>query len=303
MSTDVASGATAAPMVRGEPLEAPHSSGTGAPDTPAPPGATDCHHHVSDPRFPKADGSVGTPATVADYRQFKRRLGVSRSIVIAASPYGDDNRGLVDALRQLGGDAARGVALVYPEVSDGQLDALHGAGVRGMRVYLNKGRALTTDDVRGLAARAAQRGWHLQFVGDRHAELVAAWEKTLAGLPCRVVIDHLGYAPQPAGLASATAQTLLRLLERGHTYVKLSGVYIQSQAGYPDYGDVDALAAALVKAAPERMLWGTDWPHPGATPRKPDGARLFDQLARWAPMAATRRRILVENPDALYWSE
>jgi predicted TIM-barrel fold metal-dependent hydrolase len=157
--------------------------------------------------------------------------------------------------------------------------------------------------VRGLAARAAQRGWHLQFVGDRHAERVAAWEKTLAGLPCRVVIDHLGYAPQPAGLASATAQTLLRLVERGHTYVKLSGVYIQSQAGYPDYSDVDALAAALVKAAPERMLWGTDWPHPGATPRKPDGARLFDQLARWAPMAATRRRILVENPDALYWSE
>lgn len=264
-------------------------------------GATDCHHHIGDRRFAKADGSAPTEATVAQYRVFKRRLGLTRSIVIAASSHGDDNSVVLDALDQLGPDAARGVAIVRPGVTDEFLDQLHRSGVRGMRFYLGKGSIPTAHELRQMAERAHSRGWHVQIVGDRDRELIAEWEATLASLPCPVVIDHMGYAPQPGGETSATAKTMFRLLRAGNTYVKLSGVYIQSKVGFPSYSDVDNLAIALVQCAPERMLWGTDWPHPGAGSNKPDGAMLLDRLAIWAPAESTRRLILVDNPQRLYW--
>jgi len=293
---------TAPGFVGGKTVEAPHSTGVEPPMTLAPIGATDCHHHISDLRFPKPGGGQVTPSTVSDYLVFKRRLGITRNIVIAASSYGDDNSCLVDALRQLGSHQARGVALVHPDVNEQELDRLHEVGVRGLRFYLAKTRVPTVAELTKIASRAHQRGWHVQIVADRVKEVLVDWEAALDALPCPVVIDHFGYAPQPDGEKSATGAVLRRLLDNGKTYVKLSAVYIQSKVGFPTYADMNPMAQALVQLAPDRLLWGTDWPHPGAGATKPDGAQLFDQLTAWAPDAEVRKQILVDNPQRLYWA-
>lgn len=283
-------------------LTAPWSHGNGPPHLDVPAGAVDCHHHIFDPRFQKPGEPVPPKATAADYQLLKHRLGLSRSIVVAPSNYGTDNACLLDAIAQLGQANARGVAFVHPDVRDGELRQLDAGGVRGMRIYLAKNRVPTPVEVRGMAARAADLGWILQFVGNRQGEVLLDWEEVLRSLPCPVVIDHFGWAPQPAGLASATAALLFRLLEERQVYVKLSGLYLSSVCGFPDYGDVDELATALVKAAPDRLLWGTDWPHVGAGADIPDGALLLDKLETWGASPSARHSILVDTPDRLFWA-
>lgn len=286
--------------VKGETLEVPNSNGVEPPATPVPAGATDCHHHIFDLRFPKLTGKpMRAVGTADDYQRLKRRLGLSRSVVVAPASYGDDNACLLDALDRLG-DAARGVAIAAPGVSDRELDALHARRVRGIRLYLEKGVPPTGEEMLTLGRRLADRGWHIEIMPSRAEKLMAA-EDVLARLACRVVIDHLGYIPQPGGETHPGFATLVRLIGRGNTYVKLSGVYFTSKTGYPGYADVDPLARELVRTAPERMLWGTDWPHSGEK-TKPDDAKLLDQLARWAPDDGVRRRVLVDNPAQLYWS-
>jgi len=285
--------------VAGVVMQAPFSSGDSAPETPLPVGATDCHHHIFDrTRHPHRPHH----ATEEDYRRFKQRLGISRNVVIAPSSYGDDNTVLMRALADFGADVARGVAIVLPEVADAELDRLHQGGVRGLRYYFGKTRVPTADELARMATRIRDRGWHMQFVGDRDAELIPDWEQVLSTLSCPVVVDHFGYPPLSQGVDSRTGVSLRRLLDRGHAYVKLSGVYIQSAEGFPHYSDVDDFARMLVAHNPDRMLWGTDWPHTGAETDKPDGAGLVDQLARWALDAAIRRTILVDNPTRLYWA-
>lgn len=287
--------------VAGQDLKAPHSSGTAPPSFALPLGATDCHHHILDLAHGGSNSSE-LVATVEDYRLFKRRLGLSRSVVIAASSHGTDNSCLFKAFDAFGTDV-RAVAIVSNGVTAAELRALHDRGVRGIRLYLGKGVPPSQVEIRAHAARIAPLGWHIQFVAARHAPLLGPVESVLADLPCSIVIDHLGYVPQPGGNAHPEADVLRRLLDKGHAWVKLSGVYIRSQVGYPTYDDVDELASNLVRHAPERLLWGTDWPHPAAEPVKPDGAKLIEQLARWAPDEAVRDRILVDNPQAVYWYE
>ncbi|WP_158215291.1 amidohydrolase family protein [Candidimonas nitroreducens] len=288
-------------LVHGQTLQAPNSSGSRPPKTPLPLGATDCHHHLFSPAFPKKSGTMVARAEVEDYLLFKKRLGISRSVIVAPSSYGTDNGALLDALGRLGTDVARGVAIVDPEISDGELDALHEAGVRGLRYYFMKGKGVTPDELRKMACRAADRGWHVQMVGERNKEVLVDWEDVLKQLAAPVVIDHFGYAPQPEGERSATMDVIRRLLDTGNAYVKLSAVYIQSKAGYPNYADVNEMAIELVSQAPDRMLWGTDWPHTGAVGQKPDGAALVEQLSLWAPDDQIRQKILVDNPSQLYW--
>jgi len=289
-------------LIHGEEMEVPWSLGSAPPRTAAPTGAVDTHHHIFDPRFePAGVGPLGS-ATVTDYRRFMRRLGLSRSVVVAASSHGTDNRGLIAALAELG-PSSRGVVLVDPDVSDAELDAYHAAGVRGMRIYLAKNRVPTRDEVRRQAARAKARGWSLSFVGNREREVLVEWQDVLLDLPCPLVIDHFGWAPQPQGEHSATARLLMRLVQERQAYVKLSGLYLSSRVGFPDYSDLDGLAKALVSLAPDRLIWGSDWPHPMAGRQKPDGAMLFDRLAEWAPDPELRHRILVANPARLYWPE
>lgn len=279
-------------------LAVPNSTGTQPPVIDVPVGAVDCHHHIFDPRFPKPGKPMRAVGTVDDYTLLKRRLGITRSVVVAPNSYGTDNACLLDALDRFGDDA-RGVAIVAADAPLSEMQALDAARVRGARFYLEKGTPPDPLALSGFARRAAGLGWHVEIMPSRGDALVLA-EPMLAGLDCPVVIDHLGYTPQPQGTAHPAFDTMRRLLDAGHVWIKLSGVYFTSQAGFPDYGDVDALAAALAAHRPDRMLWGTDWPHSGEA-QKPDDARLLDQTARWIPDADLRQAMLVTNPAALYW--
>lgn len=280
----------------------PWPCGDAAPRLDVPAGAVDCHHHIFDSRFHR-EGQTNVPdATAQQFQQYMQRLGLSRSIVVAPSNYGTDNACLIDALQQLGTDKARGVAYVDPDVTGDELEAMHRAGVRGIRVYLGKNRVPSADELRSLGACARDLGWSLQFVGGRQREVLVEWATLLLDMPCPIVIDHFGWTPQPAGTASETAKLLMRLLDHGNAYVKLSGPYLSSERGLPDYDDLDALGRALVGKAPSRIIWGSDWPHPMA-PQRPDSARLFDKLEDWAPDGAVREMILVSNPAELYWRD
>lgn len=292
--------------IKGETLTVPHSTGTAPPANLAPAGATDCHIHIFDRRFPRQvvlEHSAAEWGTVADYRLFQRRLGLSRVVIVSPSSYGFDNRCLADALAVFG-DSARGIAVIKTDTPDAELRQLHAQGVRGIRLYAEKGR-VQPEALAAYAKRIADLGWHIQFVVGREPGALVRFERALSELPCRVVIDHMGYLPQPDALNDAGFAVLRRLLDGGNTWLKLSGVYLRSRQKRPPYDDCDALATALARAAPERCVWGTDWPHTGVKDAacKPDGAELFDRLSRWVPDAAARYKVLVTNPQALYWAD
>lgn len=276
----------------------PNSSGTEPPRVPVPAGAVDCHHHIFDPRFPKQGKPMRAIGTVDDYNLLKQRLGITRSVVVAPNSYGTDNACLLDALDRFG-DNARGVAIVSTDIALEDMTALDARRVRGGRFYLEKGTPLSPEALRAYGRRAADLGWHAEIMPSRGDALAAA-EAMLASLDCPVVIDHLGYTPQPDGIAHPAFDTMRRLLDGGKAWIKLSGLYFTSKAGFPDYGDVDDLAGRLIAHRPDRMLWGTDWPHSGEA-TKPDDAKLLDQSARWTITPADRQALLVDNPAALYW--
>lgn len=280
----------------------PNSTGASPPHLDAPPDACDSHHHIYDGRFavsPHWKAGFPQGATVADYRLLQRRLGTTRSVVVQPSTYGVDNRCLVDALGQLG-PASRGVAVVDTRVQDAELNDLNAAGVRAIRVNFVSPQTwgtTTPEILETLTRRVAPFGWHVQIL--MTADQIAAHEAVIKGLPVTVVIDHLGRIPQPGGLGHPGFAAIRRLLDTGRVWVKLTEPYEDSKLGSP-YADSGEVARAYVRAAPERTLWGTDWPHPTQRETKPDDALLLDLLAGWAPDAATRRRILVSNPAELF---
>ncbi|QIG78775.1 amidohydrolase family protein [Stakelama tenebrarum] len=291
--------------ISGRPIRARFSEGDAAPESPAPPGAVDCHHHIFDNRF-HVEGQVSVPdATVADYRDFQRRLGLSRSVFVASSNYGTDDRVVLDALEQVGTDRMRAVVILHGDADAARLPGLHDRGVRGIRVYFAKGDVPDHAGFDRLTRLAADRGWSVNVVGNRDREVLIDWESAMANAPCPIMIDHMGWTPQPAGPQSATGRMLRRLLAGGNVYVKLSGPYLSSRCGAPGFDDVDALARVLAAEAPERVVWGSDWPHPVAAQQHlpVDGALLFDQLTRWIPDPARRKLALVDNPERLYWND
>jgi len=286
---------------------APNSSGTEAPKLKAPPGACDCHHHIYDPaRFPPSRPSAQQVpnARVEDYRLLQRRLGLSRDIVVTPTPYPapvSDNQVTLDAIRQLGPNA-RGVVIVYPEITDAELKAYDAAGVRGVRYSLTSGRpgaasTASPADIEAMSKRVNALGWHVQF--NTTAEQIVAAEDLLKRLASPIVFDHMGHLPQPEGIGHPGFRIIRELIDKGRTWVKLSVTYDSSKDGPPGYADVNRVGQAYVRAAPERLVWGSNWPHP-SEPAKPDDAMLFDLLAQWAPDEATRNRILVQNPETLY---
>jgi predicted TIM-barrel fold metal-dependent hydrolase len=207
----------------------------------------------------------------------------------------------VDALSQLGQNA-RGIAVLHPTVTDAELKSLNDAGIRGIRFTLGEPSTavVSFDMVEPLAKRIVDLGWHVQFNldGDQivdHADL-------LNRLPTQIVFDHMGHPTLPAGVEHASFGIMRRLIDKGRTWIKLSGAYANSKAGPPAYPEATTIAQAFVKAAPERMVWGSDWPHPGEQSKSPlpNDALLFDLLATWAPDETIRTRILVANPEALY---
>lgn len=280
----------------------PFTAGAAPPTFRAPPGATDCHHHIYDDRFPIDPRAVLRPAeaTATAYRRLRDHLGLSRSVIVQPSTYGTDNRCLIAALQQLG-PVARGVAVIDEGTDDATLHEMHEAGVRGIRFNLARPAGATEALLATLARRIAPLGWHVQVHAP--AGRLAGLAPALAALPVEVVIDHLGRFPQPDATAQPAWAVLRGLVDGGRCWVKLSGAYHDTVAGAPGYADTGALTRAWFAAAPERLVWGTDWPHPAATAGEkplPDDARLLDLLAAWAPSSGALRRVLVDNPTALY---
>ena len=280
----------------------PNSTGTAAPRLKAPANACDCHMHIYDPaRFPMPPSQRIAPmnAAVPQYRLLQQRIGTTRVIVVQPRNYAIDNRVTVDALRQFAPNA-RGVAVLHPTVTDAELKTLNDGGIRGIRFSLGDPAtaAVTPDMVEPLAKRVADLGWHVQF--NVEGRQIVDLADVLRRLPAPMVFDHLGN-PGPMGIDHPSHAIIRGLIDRGRTWVKLSGAYSNSRTG-PPYPEATRIAQAFVQAAPERLVWGSDWPHPGVVPvaDKPDDALLFDLLSVWVPDEATRNRILVQNPETLY---
>lgn len=272
-----------------------------APHWRAPAGATDCHFHIFGPqaRYKLNPGRAYTPleASMADYARVADTLGLQRFVIVQASIYGTDNSCALDAVAQWGQQRARAVAVVDDGFDATNLRRLHAAGVRGVRFNAVTGNGTPLDQLSTLAARVAPLGWHIQLY--LHGEVLPELAPRLAALPVPVVIDHLGQVAAAKGVAHPEFQALLRLIGSGRAWIKLCG-YRASSTGYP-FHDVAPMARALIEAAPERCVWGTDWPHPNFFGTMPDDGELFDLLGDWAPDEAARHRILVDNPAKLYW--
>jgi D-galactarolactone isomerase len=278
----------------------PWSAGTEPPKLKAPPNACDCHMHIYDSRFPFAPNAKLRPpnATVDAYRLLQKRIGVTRNVVVTPSTYGTDNSCTLDAMAKLGA-TARGVAVVDTSVADAELKRLNDLGIRGIRFNLVQSGATTIDMLEPLSKRVNDLGWHVQIhmLGGQIVEIADLLQR----LPSPIVFDHMARIPEPAGVDHPAFALVLKLLDKGRTWVKLSGAYMDTTTGPPTYADVSKVARGYVKASPERMVWGSDWPHPTEkADAKPDDAVLFDLLADWAPDETTRNRILVDNPAALY---
>ena len=268
-----------------------------------PPLACDSHMHIFDTRYAPSPHWERTPpdAPVAAYRQVQQRLGTSRSVVVTPSTYGTDNACTLDALDHFG-EGARGVAVVAHDVGDAELDRLHARRVRGLRVNFVSPQSWgeTTPEMLTTLARkvARQPGWHIQVF--MHPEQIVAWASVLAALPVPLVVDHLGRIAPAKGPAAEAFGVLRRLLDGGNTWVKLSGAYMRSTVHGPSYADTLPLGRALVQAAPERLVWGSDWPHTTEAPGTVNDADLVDVLQAWCGSTAVMDRILVDNPAQLY---
>jgi len=271
------------------------------PKVKAPPGATDCHFHIFGTleRYPLSPGRSYDPveAGIEAYLAMAATLGLQRMVVVQASIYGTDNACTLDAVERLGRDRACAVAVVDDSFDADALSALDRRGVRGVRFNAVSGNGTPLEQLETLAQRIAPLGWHLQLYA--HGAQLPALAERLLRLPVPVVIDHMGQVPTSGGLDSPAFQALVRLLRSGRCWVKLSGYRIAASG--PPYADVLTPARALIAAAPERCVWGTDWPHPHLEGRPmPDDGMLLDLLGEWAPEPAQQRRILVDNPAALY---
>jgi D-galactarolactone isomerase len=282
----------------------PNSSGTAPPKTKAPPNACDSHHHIYDPaRFAMAPTPGRPPPSNASMREFRalqNLIGTTRHVVVQPRNYGADNEVTLDALAQAGGNA-RGVVVVRPTITDAELQRFDAAGVRGVRFSIGdaKSRVVEPAMIEPLARRIAPLGWHLQF--NMEAAQVVELADVLRRLPTTLVFDHLGNPPVEAGVSHPSHAIILELINKGNTWVKLSGAYMNTKIGPPHYPDATKIAQAFVGAAPERLVWGSDWPHPMMPDdNKPDDALLFDLLSVWVPGEAMRTRILVDNPQTLY---
>ena len=280
----------------------PNSSGTTRPRTRAPQNACDSHIHIYDPRFPMKSPELRAVAnaSINEYRLLQARNGTSRVVIVQPAAYGTDNAVTLDAVAQLGRENARGVAVIHPTVTDTELVAMNKGGIRGIRFSQHDPRtAVTTAQmIEPLAVRVHRLGWHVQL--HLRADQIVEMADLIARLPGAIVIDHMGRMPQPEGVRHAAFDVVRRLLDRGRAWVKLSGPYLDTKVGAPRYADVTPVARALAEHAPQRCVWGSDWPHPTEPNVKPDDAVLFDLLQEWSPDESARHRILVANPAALY---
>lgn len=223
-------------------------------------------------------------------------LGLTRGVLVQPSVYGTDNRTTLAAFE--GNPAFRRVVVVDPDTPVQSLREMTNAGVVGARINLLFSGGPAKEDVTALAALAARQGWHLQFLLD--VNRVDDLAEFVRDIPVPVVFDHMGHVPAKGGAKAPGFQALLRLLDGSNVWVKLSGAYRLTGKDRTPYADVAPLARALIAANPERLVWGTDWPHPQIRTKMPDADALLDLLGDWAGDATTFHRILVQNPEHLY---
>lgn len=265
-----------------------------------PPGAIDTHMHFYHVDVPAAPGGPPLPGDfrVEQYRALQERLGLSRVIIVQPNAYQDDNRVTLQSIRALG-PGAKAVGVVKPGVSDAEIERLTNSGVIAQRIFQLPWGAVGFDRMHDVMSRVHPFGWHANIQLDGRE--LPQWEDTIKKLPGKFVIDHVGKYLEPVTPEHEAFKSLLRLLDTGRCWVKLSAPYEVSKTGAPKYEDVGRLAKALVKHAPDRMLWASNWPHPSAPKDDiPDEADLIDLLLEWAPDDTTRKKILVDNPAALY---
>jgi predicted TIM-barrel fold metal-dependent hydrolase len=265
-----------------------------------PRGACDCHAHLFGPqaKYAYAANRRYTPpdATADDYIKMLRSIGVDRAVLVQPSVYMTDNTVILDALAE-NKFPFRAVAVVNDEVSDAELARMHKLGVRGLRLNLRNSNGAPGDLAPRLAARIAPMGWHLQF--RINAEDFTAIGPMLRTLPVDYIIDHMGQVPIAEGVNGVAFRAILDLTQSGRCWVKLSAPMRMSALDAP-YRDVTPMVHALVAAAPERMVWASDWPHTTLTCAMPNDGDLVDLLPEWIPDAVTRQKILVDNPARLY---
>ena len=276
------------------------------PDHALPPNACDAHCHVFGPavRFPFAATSTYVPVDAPKEVLFERhrRLGVTRAVVVQASCHGTDNAAMLDALRT-GGDDYRGVAVVAEDVTEHALREMHDTGVRGVRFNFVKrlGGGQPLNVYRAILDRVGPLGWHVVVYFD--AEDLEELAPFLRGIEVPVVIDHMGRVPVEQGVGSKPFRLLRELLVGDERFwVKISCPERLSRTG-PPYADVDPVARELLHTVPNRVLWGTDWPHPNMKSHMPDDGALVDRIMTICETAVLRRQVLVENPTRLYWAD
>jgi len=265
-----------------------------------PKGACDTHIHFYDDRYLTVPGTPTPPAvSVTEYKQVMDWLGIERVIVVQANAYGDDNRLVMDSTAALGHDRARAVVVVKPGVADTELERLTKGGARGVRVMNLLGGTLKLDVAEQMAARIKPFNWSMLL--QLNGRELPDHEAMIKRLPVRIIIDHVGKFIDPVPVDHPAFQCLLRLIDTGNVWVKLAGWYETSLTGKPSYDDVGVLARALIKHAPERMIWATNFPHAQADKfGYPDESKLLDLLLDWAPNEADRKKIFVDNPAELY---
>ena len=265
----------------------------------APPGSCDTHVHFYDSSYPEAASATKTTppnVTVADYQMLRNRLGTERVVVVQPTTYGLDNRCQIAAVEALGSDS-RLVVVVNSQVTDGELARLDKLGTRGARFFMLSGGALPWSELEPVAAHIAPFGWHIEL--QLNGWDVPDYVDRLKALPTDIVVDHVGRYMPPVSVNHPSFTALLDLMNAGKTWIKLSAPYVHSKAGPPDYVDIQAQAQELVHRFPERILWASNWPHPGQ-PGHPDEADMLDLLLCWVDDEMVRTRILVENPAIRY---
>jgi predicted TIM-barrel fold metal-dependent hydrolase len=270
-----------------------------------PKGSIDTHVHVFEPGYPLSPGRGYNPpdSTLADLKHLHAALGIDRVVFTQPSVYGTDNSAILDAMAALNAQTphrARAVVALDMDVSDKQLAALDAAGVRGVRLnFDNKGgMPIEIADIPELAARIAPFGWHLEFLfpGKDIVELMPVF----TALKVPMSIAHFAYQPATAGIEAAGFRALIELARRGNTWIKISGANRVSATDLPPYDDVKPMARALVAAAPGRIMWGTDWPHPNKYVVNPNDGDLVDAFGDWVSDASMRRKIMVDTSAAFY---
>jgi predicted TIM-barrel fold metal-dependent hydrolase len=290
-----------------------------APTFEVPRNACDCHTHIFGPdeRFPLSDHRLYTPgpASIDDLTALHRALHIERVVIVHPSPYGVDNSCTLDALHKLG-NRARGVAVIDDTITRTMLEDMHAAGVRGVRVNLESYGENSPETARRLLNRAAERvaplGWHVQTY--TNLAILAALEDAILNLPVTLVVDHFGRPKASLGSSQPGFGRLIDLLRSGKVYVKISAPYRISTE--PNYPDAAPIAKAMIAANPDRVVWGTDWPHPGAArsgmPRDPakiepfrkeDDGGALNRLVGWTNDRLELQKILVDNPARLYQFE